>query len=588
MSEDHTDYSDAKCIMASGEGQGQALLRLPNDIDLGRELRTWLQTDRFVRLRMDASLPSSTQQILRARREENDLRWKRLINIVERLLTEADVYVAGSHQQLNASAASTLLDKALAYLVENTFTKLGYLQHLAKEPQREIKALLSTPVNESLGLEVTEEANPQAMKDVADYLAMADSLDKRVTLAELIEQRYAKRPYGWPEWETLLLVARLYMNGEVSLLKNGSPLAREAIWHEVQTPNKWANLPIIKRQTVDTQALANARKLAKDVLQALAPEGEDALDAFLREHFSQWQQALGQWHALAKNGQYPGLSEIEALQQQLAEQQAITDSYPYIGAFLDAKNAWLDASDTYQDLHNFYTKQRTAWESLRQAENRFKLNESKLLEDPAARDALAQISTILTASAPYGMLHQGENLVNTVEAVNQQLLAKYRTETLAFLQKQIDKVTQTLDEADAEPDLRNKSLLPIQQRVKQVDNEHSIAHLLQTRTDGREDADEAIDHIQHLQQQKLEQASKPPEPSNPATGADNVQSRPASNVGEGKVAVAKPIKPRKVVTPADLTDKAYLENRQDVDDFINKLRKELDTILSEGGRIEIR
>ena len=40
----------------------------------------------------------------------------------------------------------------------------------------------------------------------------------------MIENRYANRPYGWPAWKSLLLVARLIVLGEISLVMDGAVL----------------------------------------------------------------------------------------------------------------------------------------------------------------------------------------------------------------------------------------------------------------------------------------------------------------------------------------------------------------------------
>ena len=40
----------------------------------------------------------------------------------------------------------------------------------------------------------------------------------------MIEKRYAVRPYGWPDQEVLLLLARLLVLGDISLMMDGALL----------------------------------------------------------------------------------------------------------------------------------------------------------------------------------------------------------------------------------------------------------------------------------------------------------------------------------------------------------------------------
>ena len=41
-------YDNGKCILESGTEGGHVLIRLANDESLGRELRTYLQTEKYL------------------------------------------------------------------------------------------------------------------------------------------------------------------------------------------------------------------------------------------------------------------------------------------------------------------------------------------------------------------------------------------------------------------------------------------------------------------------------------------------------------------------------------------------------------
>ena len=48
------------------------------------------------------------------------------------------------------------------------------------------------------------------------------------------------------------------------------------------------------------------------------------------------------------------------------------------------------------------------------------------------------------------------------------------------------------------------------------------------------------------------------------------------------------IKPHSVVSPADLVDGRYMETKTDIDDFISRLRQELEAVIASGKRIRIK
>ena len=57
-------------------------------------------------------------------------------------------------------------------------------------------------------------------------------------LRDMVEARFGRRPYGWPDWEVILLVARLVRKGDISLVMNGTTLSLDKIFEAVVTPSK--------------------------------------------------------------------------------------------------------------------------------------------------------------------------------------------------------------------------------------------------------------------------------------------------------------------------------------------------------------
>ncbi|HAV4485227.1 TPA: BREX system P-loop protein BrxC, partial [Acinetobacter baumannii] len=120
-------YTEAFCIGKSAEAEGQILFKLADDKQFFNELRTWLKTNKFIRLNDDGT-QSDITRILADRGRENQERKKRLRVRVEEMLLEAESYALGQHLQLSSSSPTTKLDEACRYLLENTYTKLSYLQ----------------------------------------------------------------------------------------------------------------------------------------------------------------------------------------------------------------------------------------------------------------------------------------------------------------------------------------------------------------------------------------------------------------------------------------------------------------------------
>ncbi len=71
------------------------LIRLPDDPDLGRELRAYLQTESYVKTKHTGSLPEATKRILRDRSDDNRTRRRRIVESLRRMLSNATYYASG-------------------------------------------------------------------------------------------------------------------------------------------------------------------------------------------------------------------------------------------------------------------------------------------------------------------------------------------------------------------------------------------------------------------------------------------------------------------------------------------------------------
>ena len=83
-------------------------------------------------------------------------------------------------------------------------------------------------------------------------------------------------PYGWEDWETVLIVARLLKRGDLSLVVEGATVSADDADETLLSTSRWRKAVLMKRKSIDSAVLQKARKLAKDVFGSSAPDGEDA------------------------------------------------------------------------------------------------------------------------------------------------------------------------------------------------------------------------------------------------------------------------------------------------------------------------
>ena len=563
LADDYEFYQeDGKCVLKSSLEDGQVLIRLRDDESLGRELRTLLRTEKYIRTKDDGTLPASTKRIHRDLAEENRMRRDHLIHLLGELLADASYFVAGQQLEISASAPQIALREAMEYLIQNTFSKMSYLTTLCDDPLKEIQAVLrNNDIGQyNLGVDMPE-SNPQATEDLRTYIELCKKTDQQIVLGT-ISGRYAKRPYGWPEFEVILLLARLIMAGEVQCVLGGAAIPKDKLYEALTSKRKWRNITIVQRATARPEDVKQARELGREVFSEMGPEGEDALFEFLKGRLEGWREKLSQYRALADTGNYPGSADIADSLNLLKTLVAPEGSNRFLAQVNEHESDLRDLANGFHDLDHFYEHQRPMWDKLCTASSRFNLNQMELERDDSAGSALRRMSEILSEPSPYRLLKEAEGLIRAVSEVNEELLSERRTRALATISEQIANVNTEVSTAGGDESLKTTCLTPLEDLAKQVTTYESLAHIGQAEAEAVRLKDEALDQIERYLERKAE---------------------------EGKAVPDKPVvKPRRVVSPGKFVKSSYLESKADVDTFLDDLRQELTDALAKNERIEIR
>ena len=250
LADDYESYQDGRCVLESSREDGQVLIRLRDDESLGRELRTLLRTDKYIRTRDDGTLPPTTKRIHRDLADENRIRRERLTHLLGEMMAAASYFVAGQRLEVSASAPQAALGEATKYLIQNTFNKMGYLETLCEDPLKEIQAVLrSNDIGQHNLDRDRPESNPQATEDLRNYIELCTKINRQIVLFGMITARYANRPYGWPELEVILLLARLIMAGEAQCVSGGAAIPKDKLYDALTSKRKWRTITVVQQAT---------------------------------------------------------------------------------------------------------------------------------------------------------------------------------------------------------------------------------------------------------------------------------------------------------------------------------------------------
>ena len=545
-------FGQHRCIGESTNDNGCVIIKLPDNDRLGKEIQMFLKTEKYIARKNEGN--PEVKRILDERKAENRERKTRIIENVKELLVRAEFYINGQVWAEESGDPLTMRVRALDYLVDNTFSKMGYIEHPCANPQGEIQSVLRHDDTAQRIFDLTvAENNPRAVKEVREYISLCTLQSKQMVAGEVIE-RFAARPFGWNEWETALMLAKLFCLGEIQLVLSGGILERGRVGEVVLRTSNWKKITVRQRKVVDLAHIEKARKLGQEIFGEMGPDKELPLYQFMIQKFNDWREVINQHRTLADTGKYPGLSDIKEIARLAEVILEANDSFDFIERMIENRDGLISAANSFSDIHGFYTKQRSQWDELRDAIARFEMNRFDLEKNEDIKAALIRMRDILDAQAPYSIIREADALIQKVDEANERLLIEARDKTnssLFALMERLEKEAQDIKASQKDIEKAKSVFTAIAERLK---SEQSIANI-----------NRIADEAKNIFEAEMNRLAK---------------SAPQGTGGTQ-------IKEVQIVHARNEASKPYLETDKDVDEFIENLGNKLKKAIKDGKRIRV-
>ena len=552
---------DTRARLDNGSGT-EVLVRFEESPALFEEIREYLRTDKFVRRSSLGTLSESLQAILQGRSGENERRKGRVQAELAALTGRADVFVGGTKLELSARDPVTVVNQGLEVLVENTYQKLAHVQsHYDEEGQ--IARVLREGVTQQDFSGATP--NARAQDDLSRFLAAEGRLGRRVTVGELVK-KFAAKPFGWAEFDTLGVLAELVGAGNAELrLAQGRVDARETgLVTKLRAKASRESYTLRVPEKIDPQAQRKAHDLARDLLDLATPPGEaqklfDAYQVGLAAHA----EKLTAYAGLAQSGRYPFAEAIQPCLALISDLRGYRDPAEFFNAVKARSDALEDLIDDEKRIRGFYDTQLPRFD---EARRRLEALTGDLvhLHDEQLKEKLDQVRTVLTLPDPSTQIPQLSSLLTPVEAHLQAVREAELGEAQVLWQTRYDELTQLGDEG--------------------VDG----ATLTQLTTPLRhlKDALDTAKTIDAVRARKNEISVTAQEVTRQLVAALNAAAEPASQPAAAGVA-PPPVRPVVTFAVRSVMRKPLLETEADLTSFLQDLEVQLREAMGQDNRIQL-
>ena len=544
---------DNFCLGTTGAGF-EVLVRLPDDQRLLDDLNTLVQTEKYLNLKNRGNLPPSIQRILTSRGDENSNRRNNIETRLKDLIARADVFAYGSKVQIRNRDAKNLLIEGLTYLVDNVYQKLGYVAS-GFETEEQVNVALTRDSQEQ---DITgQPANAAAWSEMRSWLQEETRVHRSVTMKLLIA-KFAVRPYGWSELDTLGVMAELANKGVIELrhAQGNVNLQERDLVKNLRSRQGLEKYTVRLADVIDPGSLKIAKDLASELLNGNISSDPQLLFESYKKALSERSQQLAAWLTQAKN-ELPFGQLLQTNLDLLAE-LLIKDSAAEFFRSFRAKRDEIEAHiEDVEKLQSFFTVQIKLFQQARQD---LKSLESELrhITDPELLKRVDAVKQILAMPDPTTKIPELVMLLKPVQDKVQEVLNKQiyqvQSKSREVREKVADYITSVHPEIADKLDLNN-----ITQQLEQVINSGSQVASI----------DSAIAH-----QAELEKMLTPLLTKVDQQAQQIIQSQINTDFSHETTPVAKP-KPIVVVQVAKVTTKLVLETTEDVDIYLEALRQEL-------------
>ena len=346
---------DATLRMMSGQGK-EVLVVLPGDAEFLKEIQSYLKIEGFLRKNTSTQL-AKYETIKEAKRVEMRERNANAKLYLTEALKEATIYVNGDIARVNGKEVATRINEAIGRLVQTVYHKLSYIDTPMGEA--EIRKLLHTSNQLSLGLEGGTESNAHALDDVQGFISL-NTRNHMKTSMKSVKDRFMKAPYGFVEDDVFWLVARLFKRGDLTFTVNEATVSlnnktEEEIIGFITKKAFVEKLLMEERTRVPDKDKKAVRDVMKEVFQTTtSAEDEDTIMKNFQRYAQNTIFELERLEVYYKEHRYPGKKVLETGKNLMLAVVQIQSAMDFFTTVSKKRDDFYDFAEDYEPIKAFF------------------------------------------------------------------------------------------------------------------------------------------------------------------------------------------------------------------------------------------
>ncbi|TCI61817.1 BREX system P-loop protein BrxC [Exiguobacterium sp. SH3S1] len=569
---DYFGSAEQELMMLSSSAD-QLILKLGGNQLYVEEMEEVLRIEEYRKKKNITQLPENIQNILNNKQAEARERRQRVKMLLEEAIKSGTYFVNGDKIDVKGSSVKEKMNVALKQLVDNVYTKLGYVkQHV--ENEKELHSLLTDTTQQiSFGDTIQAHPNDLAQREVTQYVDMQNDLDKQIRI-KLIYDRFMSKPYGWKQLDIASLLVQALKEQRIRVRFNSEYLETETDINQLMTvltnAKEADKALVLKRVKVDEVLLRTARRICKEVFQKPdVADDEDGLVKDIREIIEQQRQEIAVLKANYNVNKYPGLSLLQKGLEYFNQFTKQLDNASFLQKLKELQEPLADWEEDMAYVKSFFgSSQREIFDQGVNGLTKFEENKTYLMTEEVDH-AMRQLESIINNSSPYKQIKEIPGLVNVLRQELEAILTEKKETVMENLVADLEELKLHSAQYGVLPETGHQIESHYLQQIEEVEQYTDIFKV---------DAASARSHTfkeQKLRQIKREILEAQEREKRITNGKENIVDPPV-----------QPLIRTEKVRVQDLVSIRTLSSEQDVENYVNTLSRKLKEIIKSNKQIE--
>jgi hypothetical protein len=433
VASDYYNAPEAKLIMDSQNNQ-EVIVLLSNEVQYFEELEIAAKIRKYIKQKNVSQLPESIRDIIRKHQDQARSLEENAKAQIEKAIANGTFFVFGEKVEIKYGDAKDKLDEALKQLVESVYYKLNLVNTFCESDADILKILNGAP--QQGGFAGTGSNNEFALHEVCQWLEERHMNHVPVSMGD-VQRRYQAIPYGWREIDIAALIARLIVSQKIEVRYGGAVVGKDDknLVRYLRVKSEVDKVSVIRRISPSEEDMRKAVKFLRDWLgQMSIAEDEDGLIDFVKYTLN---TKLEHYEALLKEynrDRYPQKEVVikaRDLMHDILSQK--NDNVALLKRLLARQDDLLDVTEDMEEIETFFKSQRTIFDEARKLYNEIQNERDYFALDPDTSHKISEISDILGLPKPYGRIKDLPDLMQSIRAAYSVLLEQKKEEVRGII-----------------------------------------------------------------------------------------------------------------------------------------------------------